>query len=33
VIRGAFFTLGLDGKVFVLKDGLKFNNEPTIIRV
>lgn len=32
-IRGAFAVLGLSGKVFVIKDGLKFNNEPTIFRV
>lgn len=32
-IRGAFSMIGLSGKVFVIKDGLKFNNEPTIFRV
>ena len=33
IIRGAFYTLNLTGRVFVIKDGLKFNNEPTVIRV
>ena len=32
-IRGAFSMLGLTGKVYVIKDGLKFNNEPTTFRV